>query len=398
MLFVVGSLLFPLCAAHCKCFDACTEHDFANFSLRLPVARPTDTSSPWAAYFAAVYGDASFPEEVNLRHFEMFYVSLPESPPIHACSWWNVPRAPQCDQTECARWLDPDAVVSAEAVATRARTGALLAAGRRDDLDFVGLQHRYQDRVAYTDNEWAEVMHKGIGAACEGFEYGRWFYATRGSGVFVNVGHTAAFATSHALERQWRPRHDNICGDVKRRPAGIEVCCSALDRFYADAAREHGYDSFQRVRSHGWTIASYWNNKSTNEAFEVVVVDGSTEPSPGGGCVRSAALRTGWFANSACHCDPHKDKINCRGVARPSPPPALVSPLTPPPVWPPVHHAAAISAFEFGMTAAGTSAVLLLVALVVLLFKRKTSDVHRTLHEVEVTEQSTTGEAARATA
>jgi hypothetical protein len=335
----------------CKCFDICSENDFARFVLRLPVV---DTrTSPWYTYLERVYGDADIQLPVDMRRFELFYSNLAESPPIFPCDEWLnktywtywKERPDLCPQEMCDAWLDTSANVSDHDVWARAATGSLIIAWPfKPDYAFMGLQNRFRDRVTFSDYEWAEVIRAEASVLCEGYQYGVWFYPVRGSGVFLNTGRTAAFKTTHDLHVALRPRIfygkpraylDEHCPVFR---AEANWCrwdsCQAYDGDYAEAARKQGYTSFQRLKSHGWTIAASWRHKGTHAAFELVFVNIG---SPGWLCTQSCipGLRAGWKANRPCDCDPAHQGVNCFGSAVPTPPPLpSLPPVIPPPSTP----------------------------------------------------------------
>lgn len=132
--------------------------------------------------------------------------------------------------------------------------------------------------------------------------YGCWFYASRGSGVFINVKKTVFIP-----DREQVPDFFNVSYDTPDRGNDRDWCAHAMAK---------GYDSIQTVQ-----------RISSSANFEVVLCSGACATTEVFSSCPPVPLRTGKNASLPCTCDQSQALINCGSELSPrhcsfAPPPA----------------------------------------------------------------------------
>ena len=142
-------------------------------------------------------------------------------------------------------------------------------------------------RVA-ASHTWIEVTHCG-GSTYE--ERGAWFYAARGSALWIDVGRTLAFDTHTAAARRFL--------GVDRCADG-PTCDAEMGRFAAAAAAA-GYDSLQ--------FTGHCDLECGECGHEVLL----TKARGADGCPAGVDFRTGAAADRPCTCEESFELHSARG-------------------------------------------------------------------------------------
>ena len=133
--------------------------------------------------------------------------------------------------------------------------------------------------VAHPSDSWVEVTH--CGHEFEGA--GAWFYSHPGSGVFVNLGRTAAFDDHDEGATFFLGRH---IGSAEYREGHRERDIEMMPR----AAAAAGYDSIQFLK--------HCDLACGRCAHEILLVNANGRT----GCPEGLSLRTGPNASKPCGC------------------------------------------------------------------------------------------------
>ena len=199
-----------------------------------PLPKPELPSPDWRAYFERVYGDRQVPvsvDDVNVLNLTLLATVSAAAASYAAELRANFPRehpwGPCFDNACGSKHFAPFINVHCP-------------------LDFawrlqVHDNHRRMPaRKALPDGSWAEVTH------CGGSDWelsAAYFYAARGSGLWINVGRTMTFGFRDHAVTFFLGRN---CTGRRRRNHGLE-CDEDLDEMAREAARR-GYDSVQFLR------------------------------------------------------------------------------------------------------------------------------------------------------
>lgn len=146
---------------------------------------------------------------------------------------------------------------------------------------------RYAPSEPFASHSWAEVTHCG-GSTFE--RAGGWFYAARGSALFVNVGRTMSFRSHAEAARRFLGsgcRNGMMCSDEMGE--------------FTRRARAEGLDSLQFLR--------HCDLECDDCSHEIVLTaaDGT------GACPAGVAFRTGAKASKPCTCEETSSVRSSRG-------------------------------------------------------------------------------------
>ena len=140
----------------------------------------------------------------------------------------------------------------------------------------------------YPSHSWAEVMH----CSHEDEATAPWFFLTRGTGIFVNVGRTIAFK-DHKEAALFFMGNDRPWGPISMNP---EHTLTPYDgTMVPERARAAGYDSIQYTMHCEHGGCGFCMNE-----LVLTSVDGSQ----GGLACPPVEFRTGPNASQPCQCQP----------------------------------------------------------------------------------------------
>lgn len=231
----------PRWPADCTCFSMCGMHDVSDFVCRIPAFVGSD--SPWMGYLEQVYGErpeAPFP----LHELNFFYhrdVTWPASVewPMASCVRLHTQHKPvpdptvkKCSVEQCSRWYDERPSASRRHTVVIFPNGPLTKGHPSRGTafyeffpNFFNISHPFDKdyssesslihamqathgHLAWPNGSWVEVMHMNErvmpallfayngGQMREGeHNYGCWFYPTRGSGIWINIGRSWLMST-----------------------------------------------------------------------------------------------------------------------------------------------------------------------------------------------------------
>ena len=328
------------------CFSVCNISQVAALLLRLPTLDAPQ--GVWWRYLRRVYSGYPPPLPFDLRDLEVLRLDyLPMKPCIsssisaaksaisqptsdtaslNAC---NTVVASEHDslhaQSTCngpGGWL-----TSLRPEPSRREVNAFIAnrswlGSRPYSLGFAGFQRPHEERKIVSNGSWVEVARRPVLCSrhkrhvlrhipCdaemfpEGSRgYGCWLVPAIGSGVFVNVGRTAAFSSRR-----------------EARLAGLRFSVRSdprLDELIGNSTRTSGFDSLQLLRGNSLP----YGERTLRASELLLVAAGCMErltPLPGV-CV-PVQLRSGWQAKVACSCQDsvggeRAHTLNCEGGAR----------------------------------------------------------------------------------
>ena len=150
----------------------------------------------------------------------------------------------------------------------------------------VGQRDRGVRHSPILNNSWGEVTH------CGGSNFeanAAYFYAARGSGLWINTGRTIAFGAHDDAVRHFLKRNCTIRGN------GAHECDAFLNRMVVVAARQ-GYSTVQFV--------GHCDAKCNNCLHEVAVLQ-----KEGGPACPPIAYRRGLRAQAECTCVEHSKSV-----------------------------------------------------------------------------------------
>ena len=139
------------------------------------------------------------------------------------------------------------------------------------------------------NSSWAEVAH------CGGSDFetsAAYFYAARGSGLWINVGRTIAFGTHDDAIRHFMKRNCTVRG------VGANECDPFLKRMAVVAAQQ-GYDTVQ--------FLGHCDAKCSTCLHEVAVLRARGEPA-----CPPIAYRGGSLAQQQCTCVSHSSSVGTK--------------------------------------------------------------------------------------
>lgn len=262
---------------------------------------PRSAVRAWAAYLSAVYGEPVVADgaliAARVAQLEWFYRCRPGPRPFDPFDDKNYPehvrqrngRLPAPEAVRCAL-LPPNAPTSVVPRAVHlshsiALGEAYVGANRTDGLQaharfgfFVKRRSFPAPAARNTHLEVVRVRNRFEGGH---LFTGTWYYAARGTGVFLNVGRTRVLRSRH-------PSHAEQQRIIKR----------ALVR---------GYDTVQFAWVWRWG------------AHEIVDLRAAARSNRGSTCAAAIHLRAGAWAERACNCSEEQQLLNC-GEARDIPP------------------------------------------------------------------------------
>ena len=233
------------------------------------------TDGAWDMYIKAVYGPTARVEEFdNIDHFQSTYIMAD----VNVVTEWN---------------QNPIKEIYMQHFLRKKRGPGL--------LDW---SH------GYPSNSWVEVsrsrecthiyfsFEEGLSTGAkysktdfsynDTIPYGCWFFVTRGTGVFVNVGKTLISYDREDVNRRF--------GLFCNRPP---FCEPQGDRYWCQKALSEGYDSIQVV------------NANANENHELVICSGKCSTQPVDVNCAPMEIRTGYNASEPCNCVEGTPIINC---------------------------------------------------------------------------------------
>ena len=253
-----------------------------------PNATALVANASWRAYFLALYGEvpqSGYP--ISIADFQLLY-----STPLTKAGI-VLPSAPACPLT--------------------GRAGELYTTGttywRSDDVLLFQPWRKY---AALINETWVEVCHQG-GSAASDEGHGAWFYLCKGSGVWFNLGRTAAFSAAAPAYAQQLHELAYI------HFLGPDPSAWSNERMAIKAA-ELGYTSIQFVGVVDPGACERPGNASAVQPLQTEIVGvrlNGTKVCPEPWTGRSGrAIRAGWQASRACDCNESEAGgfINCVGV------------------------------------------------------------------------------------
>lgn len=317
--------------------------------MRLPPI-VSSKSSPWYGYLQHVYG-SSMRMPVKLKDFELFYTEYLPTMPCLVQQETVVGSDRLCSPSLCSGWLadrKPSAVEAYAYISNR-------SIGRRDNgrHAVVIVQRPIAERTFAVPNSWVEVTRSSMGRSLrpgvpkEGLGFGCWYYAARGSGVWLSVGaRTVGFRTRPdayaGLGKTKCDHRANSTGQMIRYLTGGSC---TFDFLWAEAVRRERrsatlqvLDTTYRIlgptmggaSSFAFTAALDTSDKANPQdgpgAFEVVDAQGlcvdADEPLLDGCPPIDSSLRGGWHAERPCNCHDisvtarcHPDQAESEGAA-----------------------------------------------------------------------------------
>ena len=335
-------------SSRCECFSLCHPGDAERFYERLDVVRSTD--SPWYQYLRLVYGGAPrLPFELHRQEF--WYTSLLPTAfelcphnvsrcPRELCAGWLSPTALRCEGTTCGKqkpktsflypWLNHSLWSAGHTFRSKVSSEYV----RRRPFS-LWMMRQAEDRVAPDPGAWMEVLRVGTERwhahrALKNHEgrngYGCWFWAARGSGVWINVGaNRLAFNDRPAAQQAGMPPGD-------------------ADRLYARAILARNATTMQITHSN----TAIFGGRQTRPPWELILaapgcMEGNVIPDA---CPPDTVeLRGGLTASRPCTCQgsgslgsDKSDIINCVEMRQ-----RLRSDATPAPEVPPLSTATTTS-------------------------------------------------------
>jgi len=224
---------------------------------------------PWGSYFEAVYGqipDSGYP--LNLGDFWMLYD----------------------DALQAVK--DLPAIVSTcppghPAKGTHYRKNNVYSPSYSS-----WIWHPYP----YGQHEgWVEVMRKKDPFGDEHF--GAWFVYAKGSGIYFNIGKTISFGTHEEAYQHFK---------VQGPHWNEEMCKNAAAMQYDSVQFTAHKDSTNYPCSRNAGLA-YMNMEIVGVKLTGTYACGAQDGAPD-------SIRVGWRHSRPCHCDPHGEFLNCKGV------------------------------------------------------------------------------------
>ena len=254
----------------CRCFSTCTVEAAAEFLNAIPSTVPAGSfEDTWLPYLRTVYGhDLSLP--FDLTHLNFFFHHSRRWATQHARVAWPMAPCPsdrrlngswtKCPEAVCAKWL---ATAAAPPRPTRIREehiSALLFVDR-DETAGVLIGHRHARWRPVANNSLVEVMRARAGATAgialasyescwcardnsTSLQYGCWFFAVRGTGIFLDVRRTLVLPHKRQGVASLEWQYEAAVG--KPPPKGSTGTLRAVfDRNIAFVADHLGYDTVQ---------------------------------------------------------------------------------------------------------------------------------------------------------
>ena len=271
----------PTCT---RCANCCNLTNTSYIHDRLPTLRERGAEPTWDRYLDSVYGEplpsSAFP--LDLRTFHWFYhAQLP--PPAVQPAW--IP--PACHSAYGHAWTGPAGCGEhghflPESQPPLRAAGFFLQHHRPPGPDGSSSS---PPRRPMRNHSWYEVMRTAMSRKTTEMP-GSWYWAARGSGIWVNVGKTYVDADTGRGEAYWFFSHGG--------PRVVQLAAQ-------------GYDSLQFPRLAG--TRTYTGGPVNNDRFELVMLHSSHWLR--GACADQ--LRAGWAHSRSCSCLNAPGVINCRG-------------------------------------------------------------------------------------
>ena len=156
-------------------------------------------------------------------------------------------------------------------------------------------------RVPFRSNQWAEVARtKEPNIRCAGCAFshfqGAWYYAARGSGIFINMGNTRAYPTHAVAMRDLLP-------DETFSMQGI------IDRGRKDKDYQIYERLFKKAHSMGIDTLQFTQTCNTVCSQEIEIIE-----TGGHGkyvCAVAVQMATGWNASKPCACSANLSQVQC---------------------------------------------------------------------------------------
>ena len=150
-------------------------------------------------------------------------------------------------------------------------------------------------RVPFRSNQWAEVARTKPAGSRWSFQ-GAWYYAARGSGIFINMGNTRAYPTHAVAMRDLLP-------DETFSMQGI------IDRGRKDKDYQIYERLFKKAHSMGIDTLQFTQTCNTVCSQEIEIIE-----TGGHGkyvCAVAVQMATGWNASKPCACSANFGQVQC---------------------------------------------------------------------------------------
>lgn len=228
----------------CSCFELCTPKDVRNARTALETGGANWATPGWKEYQRSVYGDMTTTIPSALPHeLELYYLDLL---PVATCDFPWAP-LPTCESHECERRWGVVAIQNTFEPSERGGTFIfnlrLTDQGERFQPPYVVLQDSIARREVREGR--VEVIRQYSQLETQYTDYGTWFYPTRGSGIFVDVGRVI-FGT-------WDDLFARIleASECRNGTHGLDVPYIG-DAIFASCFSALGYDAIELVNSPGF--------------------------------------------------------------------------------------------------------------------------------------------------
>lgn len=237
------------------------------------------------------------------RYFEAVYGEVPDSGyPICLSDFWVV----YPEELERANVTTPQATSQCPTDASENSTGDLISANQGSGLSLPGTNAIFHPPTfgAIPDNTWVEVIHSAYPAD---EKFGAWFYYAKGSGIWYNIGKSAAFQDHGGAGEYYgvTTTDRNLVNEVM-----AELCAAAGDdtiQFLNHVDPGTCNDCCQSAKN-----PVSWNIElvacAMTGAYACAAEPGDT------------TLKAGWMGKRDCDCveDGHEEGnsayLNCKGV------------------------------------------------------------------------------------
>lgn len=254
---MLAALLLRLCAD-----GNASKHKMCNHVLPSCISRNMGTDAEWSAYLRAVYGDPAPPVEAH-HTFNWFWRCRPNTAMNVSCG--KLPPSPPLNVTPATLRLSDSPPLGSAYVGKKKHDG-LFKVGQYGFF----VRTEYRHKMVPSDT-WVEVVRGR--KSDEGRFNSTWYYAARGSGVWINVGKTT--------QASIRPRQKFHLEQV------------AL-------ARSHGFDTLQFPNA--WHLTLH----------EIVDLRPAARQDVTGPVVcGNAELRSGWQHHRPCACRASVEISSC---------------------------------------------------------------------------------------
>lgn len=189
----------------CYCFSTCNRNDTHAFLQYMPSL--VFAKSPWSMYLKHIYGEVNLP--FSLDTLEFFYhndLGTYEWP-MASCMRRSWARPSRATRRQSTTWIvNSSAVKCSKNLCDTWFSKHLRNVSNFNIIVFNDKGKSYGSYVfkndfwknSHTSNEWVEVFRTNTRyltlpryySKPEGYGMGVWFYKTRGSGIFLNLGNT----------------------------------------------------------------------------------------------------------------------------------------------------------------------------------------------------------------